>query len=121
MRLTGNKFIPGIRIEVKEDEPEVKNYQNGSDQIPGSCTSSENGILSKLSGISISTEEVEVDEIGSRKDSNNGDNDSSYESANETFETYTSRTKIYLKNIWNYYKQPLFNSSSVTLSFQSLY
>ena len=50
MRLTGKKFIPGIRIEVKEDEPEEKTVQKNE---------TKDGILDKLSSISISTVEFQ--------------------------------------------------------------
>ncbi len=88
MRLTGNKFIPGIRIEVKEDEPEDK--KTGKVEI-----------LDKLSGLKISTTEIQNDngensrppEAAEATEAAEGEADQeySYESATESFETYTSK------------------------------
>ena len=51
MRNIGRRFIPGIRIEVKEDEPEEKiGPANGG-----------GGILDKISGIRVTTQEIQRD------------------------------------------------------------
>ena len=51
MRNIGRRFIPGIRIEVKEDEPEEKvGPANGV-----------GGILDKISGIRVTTQEIQRD------------------------------------------------------------
>jgi len=83
--VTGNKFIPGIRIEVKEDEPEEKKSGKGE-------------ILDQLTGLKISTTEIqdEVDEDQRPLDEveaaeGEADQEYSYESATESFETYTSK------------------------------
>ena len=91
MRLTGNKFIPGIRIEVKEDEPEEKK--------PGKVE-----ILDQLAGLKISTTEVhdEADEDlrppadDAEAAEGEADQEYSYESATESFETYTSKQIFFL-------------------------
>ena len=83
MRLTGNKFIPGIRIEVKEDEPEEKK--------PGKVE-----MIDQLAGLKISTTEVhdEAEEDlrpPADADATEGDADQEYSYETESFETYTSK------------------------------
>ena len=51
MRNIGRRFIPGIRIEVKEDEPEEK----------VGPANSVGGILDKISGIRVTTQEIQRD------------------------------------------------------------
>ena len=57
MRNIGRRFIPGIRIEVKEDEPDEKVAPtNGHGLGPG-----HGSILDKISGIRVTTEEIQRD------------------------------------------------------------
>ena len=59
MRNTGHRFVPGIRIEVKEEEPEEEIiFQNFKASNAGNGTSNGNAILDKLVAIEVTTEEV---------------------------------------------------------------
>jgi len=61
MRNTGNRFIPGIRIEVKEEEPEEK-VISSVEKMPIPGKGSDANILDKISGIRVTTEEFRRDE-----------------------------------------------------------
>ena len=91
MRLTGKKFIPGIRIEVKEDEPEEKNVEKNE---------TKDGILDKLSSISISTVEFQPqgDADISRVDPNAGQ-----ENENDQEYTYESSAETYASKFRNHF------------------
>jgi len=78
MRNTGNRFIPGIRIEVKEEEPEAEIiFENLKSSNPANGTTAGNGILDKLVGIHVTTEEIPTDDNGvtSLRDDADVDND----------------------------------------------
>ena len=91
MRVTGKKFIPGIRIEVREDEPEEKTVQKNE---------TKDGILDKLSTISIST--VEFQPQGDA-DISGVDPNAEQENENDQEYTYESSAETYASKFTNHF------------------
>ena len=83
MRLNGNKFIPGIRIEVQEDEPETGSPKSGKEEI---LKSEKNGIFEKIQSEDLPPPDITED--------SNEDAD-----VNETFETYPSKFKCLFSTV----------------------